>query len=300
MRFEEAFTNIFSSLFTVLAKLDVTKEQFQDSKTSVIKFLKIETELAWYDLKRFSYFIWEKGYLFETDEFIKLLEIGINGDKFGFNKYRDYIKGLCWTINKYYPEFKIDNNKLIKTALLNCISDNERLVNYQHIIPLTRICSNACKQTLINAFEEELDKKFSYELYEAMLRQADYNWNSKNYFEQYSEHVNKTKGNSYKYGKQKLTDLIFISYILIVYSFNIDFEQTDLKSLTNLNDFESWLINPVKFDYNLFNTKWLKDVNKPVILNRIKDNQDIKKAIGLELQNNFDSTLAEIKYNYFS
>ena len=295
MRFEEAFTNIFSNLFTVLAKIDITKEQLQGSKTSLVKFLEIETVLASNDLERFSFFLWRKGILFEKDELRKLLEIGINRDSFGYNKYCDYIRKLCWTIDKHYPEFELDNKRLIQSALLNCISDNGVSVNYQHIIPLTKICSENCKQFLINAFEEELEKKFSIELYEAMLRQADYSWDYKNYFRQYSQHVNEIKGQGYKYGELELTDLVFINYILIVYSLNIDFEECSLKSFANLNDFETWLINPINFDYTIFNVKWLLDVNKPIILCKIKEVKEIKNAIDLELLNNFAASLADIK-----
>ena len=133
-----------------------------------------------------------------------------------------------------------------------------------------------------------------------MLRQADYSWDYKNYFRQYSQHVNEIKGQGYKYGELELTDLVFINYILIVYSLNIDFEECSLKSFANLNDFETWLINPINFDYTIFNVKWLLDVNKPIILCKIKEVKEIKNAIDLELLNNFDASLAEIKYKYFS
>ncbi len=68
----------------------------------------------------------------------------------------------------------------------------------------------------------------------------------------------------------------------------------------NLNDFETWLLNPIEFDYKKFDAKWLTDINYPVILDRLKGNANIRSAIETELEKEFNPVLAEVKYRYFS
>lgn len=299
-RFKDAFTDIFSNLFTVFSKLEVTKEQFQFSKKSLLKFLTIESELAWYDLNEFSKFLLINGDLFEANELLEILKIAIEGDKYGFYKYTDLISVVAKAIHKFYPDFKIDKLKLIQTAILKSSSDDGRNSNYQHLMPLVKICDMNCMKILVNTFEVELDKEFNFSLYESLIEKTSYDWSSKNYFQLYSEYVNRFKGGrAYKYGKLKLTDLVFFRYAYLVYKLNIDFDREELKSFSNLNRFESWLLNPVGFNYDCFEVKWLTDLNNPIFLNRLKSISNIKSAIEVELDTSFDATLAEIRFEYF-
>lgn len=300
-RFKEVFTDIFSNLFTILSKLEVTKEQFQNSKKPLLNYLKIETELAWFDLKQFSKFLLQKDNLFETSELLEILKIAIEGDKYGFNKYTFLIETVAKVINKFYHDFKIDNVKLIQTAILKCSSDSGNNSNYRHLMPLVKVCADNCKQILLKTFEIKLDNKFNSEMYEELIEKAGYDWSLKNYFQVYSDYVNRSKGGrAYKYGKLKQTDLVFINYAYLVYKLNIDFEREELKSFTNLNSFESWLLNPFEFNYDNFDAKWLTDLNDPIFLNRLESNSKIKSAIEVELQNSFDATLAQIRFKHFT
>lgn len=300
-RFKERFTNIFSNLFTILSRLNISKVQFSKSKSPIIKFLTIEDELAWFDLKELSSFIFIKGDLFEANELMEILKVAIEGNKYGKNKYPDFIKNISKTLVKLYPEFKIDNSLLIEKATLNCFSDDGQNANFCDIVYLVNVCNDNCKQILFNRFENQLDKKFNSELYESLLENTSYNYKTKNYFQFYSEQINKTKGGrAYKFGKLELTDLVFINYIFVIYRLKIDFNRSELKSFTNLNDFETWLLNPIAFDYEKFKAIWLIDIHDPVILNRIKNIEQIRVSIELELKKEFNSIIAEIKYKYFS
>ena len=106
---------------------------------------------------------------------------------------------------------------------------------------------------------------------------------------------------AYKFGELELTDLVFINYIFIIYKLKIDFNRSELKSFTNLNDFETWLLNPIDFNYKIFDTKWLIDIsNYSIIFDRLRNIEPIGAAIEIELNKEFNSTLAKIKYKYFS
>lgn len=300
-RFKDNFTNIFANLFIILSRLEIAKEQFTSSKNSLVKFLKVESVLAWYDLKHFCNFLSIKGDLFEASELLEILKIAIDGDKYGYNKYTQLIEKTANTILKYYPDYKIDNLNLIQTAILKCSSDNGNNISCNHLISLVKICSGKSKETLINSFETQLDNKFSYDLYERLLEKADYDYKKKDYFQLYIERINASKGGrAYKYGKLELTDLVFRHFAYILYKLNIEFDRVELKSFSNLNHFETWLINPFNFNYDYFDAKWLTDLNNPVFLNRLKSNSKIKSAIEVELENSYDATLAEIRFNYFT
>ena len=299
-RFRDTYRNIFSNLFTILRRLDIDKEQFSSSKKSLIKFLKIETELAWNDIKQFSIFLTDKGFLFTSEELMDILKIAIGRYEFYNTKYTDLIETTSIVIGKFYSNHEIENTKLVQTAILKSSSDDGKRANYSHLLHLIKICNKKCKSILIEAIENELNNNFNSDFYFDLLLKSDYKYNSKGYFQKYCDYINQHKGNGvYKYGTLKLTDVLFIRLASLIYKFNIDFEMDELKGFTNLNDFEKWLLNPNTFNYKNFNAEWLLDCNNPMFLNRLKGNKNISNALDIKLKNSFNSELAIIKYKYF-
>jgi hypothetical protein len=298
-RFRYNFTDIFSNLFIIISKLRVSRDQFQHVKISVLNLLKVEDELAWHNLEDVSDFIWVKGNLFEAEELSEILKISINGDKFGNSKYSKLIEQIPKSIKKYYPDYKISNKKLVQLAIISSSSENNEHVNYSHLINLMTICNDECRALLIDAFEEQLDKHFFADMYEQLLL-SGYDYNNKDYFQIYSESINNSKRqNSYRYGKYSLSDVVFFNYAIVIYSLKIDFNREELTKITDLNEFESWILNPNTYDYSTFNPKWLIDIKNTIILERLKNQPEILKSIEVELKKEFDPTLAEIKYKYF-
>ena len=298
-RFKDRFTNIFTNIFTILSKIELVKDEFDKCKSSLLIFLKLEKDLAWYDLKEFCTFIYKKGHLFKESELYEILTIAASRYKHGNNKYCGLIEILPQTLCKFYPDYKIDNIQLIKTLQIKSVSENGIREDYLHLLYLPTVCNEKCTDILFKAFEDYLDKEFHYNFYEAMLLKSNYDYKIKNYFQLYSDQINSHKGTGYKFGKSKLTDLYFINYIFILYKFEINFDRKELKVFTKLNDFESWLLNPNDFDYSKFNAQWLIDLIKTKIIERIKNNTEISNAINNELEKEFNPILAEIKYKYF-
>lgn len=299
-RFKDNFTNIFTNLFTVLSRLDISKEKFQKHKQPLFKFLKIERELHWYDLREFFVFVRRKAHLFEAAELEELLSIAINRDKYGFNKYSDMIQQIPKALLNAHPGYKIAKTKLISTALLNSSSETGDHENYMHLIDLTNVCNEECQQLLYTAFEKLLDNEFNADFYEKLLLKTTYDFNRKGYFKQYTEYVNLHKGGrTYKFGKSELTDLRFYNYINLTYQRRIEFNYPELKLFTGLNSFETWLLNPFDFNYADFDAKWLHDLFNTVVIERLQGNKDIAAALDKELEACFDPVLAELKYKYF-
>ncbi|MBN3583363.1 hypothetical protein JYB64_13275 [Algoriphagus aestuarii] len=300
-KFRDRFTDIFSNLFTILSRLNISNDQFSKCITPLLKFLETEKELAWYHMKEFSNFLLRKGDLLDENSHVKILKIAIYGDKYGNNKYRSLIESVPKSLLRFYPNCKISNKKLIQTAILNCTSDSGDDVNLTSLIYLTNVCSDECKGILYSAFETQLDFKFSKEFYEALIRNSEYDYNRKSYFLIYSELTNRHKGKgTYKFGNLKLTDLVFINYILTIYKREIDFNREELQVFSNLNEFEIWLLNPFEFDYSSFKAIWLTEIVDTILIDKIKNIKLIKNFIDIELKRQFNPVLAKIKYVHFA
>ena len=298
-RFKDRFTDIFANLFIVLVKIDIDKELFASCVTPLIKFLKIERELAWYDLQELATFLEVRGNLFEATDLLEILKIAVHADKYGNNKYNQLLQSVPKAFIKHYPNYKIDNVHLVKTILLKCTSEDGNDARYSHLVHLYNACDEKCKQTLLESFEVYLDRNFNADFYEHLLRFTDYDVNRNDYFLRYCKYINSNKGKrAYKFGKNQFIDLVFINFILLIYKLSIDFDRSELKVLTELNDFETWLLKPAEFDYKKFNPKWLIDLYGVMDLTVMRGNLIISKAIDSELKREFNPVLAEIKYKH--
>jgi len=299
-KFDQRFNSIFPNLFTVLVRLNITKEEFDKCTRSLVNFLKIEKRLAWYEIEPLSNFIYKKGELFSPQDLIEILQIGINGHGYGLNKYEKIINLIPLAIVKFHSSFTVSNKVMVQSAILKCHQENGSNVNYADIINLYAVCDKECKQLLTTAIENSLNEKFNYSLYEKLLLNTEYDLNKNNYFKQYTQAVNISRSNAYRFGEYKFTDIIFINYIITSYKRQLDFTRSEFSLFTGLNEFETWLLNPLGFNYENFDAKWLIDVDIPVIMERIKGTKEIAEAIDKEILSSFNSELAEIKYKYFA
>lgn len=299
--FRDLYTSIFANTFTILSRLELSKEQFQTARKALITFLKIETILAWYDLKELEAFLIDKGDFFEIKELEEILHIAITRDKMYNHKYEGLLKKIPIVIHKFYPEYRFSNTTLLNRAIYNCHSESNDYIDYRKIIKITTIADNNCKKILLTHFQDYLDKNFNYDFYEKLLKNRVLDIDTSNYFQKYVLEINNNKDcNTYKFGKQELTDLIFINFILLIYELDINFERKELLLLSNTNEFETWLLYPQQFDYQKFNVIWLYEIYEfPHILAKLGCISEIADAINKFLLNQFDSILLEIKYRYF-
>lgn len=295
------YSSIFSNIFSILLKLKISKEQFKVAKFSILKFLKTESILANYQLDAFNKFVLEKGDLFEQQELLEILTLAIRNDECFNSKYSQLIKSFPVVFKTFYPNFKIEEPKLISLAILKCSSINSNYTNYLHLVPMVNICSEDCKKLLFQAFEIELDTKFNSCLYEAMLEKTDYSFLNKDYFTKYIEYINNCRGDrATRHGKHCQSDVVYMHFAYIIYKLKIKFDDKKLEKVKKVNQFEKWILNPFEFNYENFDSKWLLDVNYPCFLDRLMTIDDIKVCLELELKENYNNALAKIRYEYFS
>lgn len=300
-RFSSNFRNIFSNIFSILTVIEITSDHFKEIKKPLLKFLEMEEELSWTDLKELGQFIDRKGELFEPTEMESILEIGITREVYSSHKYRDLSQQVCYAMKFYYPDYKISNTKLIQQAIMNCSSPKGHHLNCIDLVPFIGITGEENQKLLMAIFEKQLDEKFSGDLYQALLWTGTLDFDKKDYLKQYSEYTNLNRGGrTFKYGKLQLTDLVFINFISTIYKRKIDFDRPELKLITDINPFERWLLDPLNFNYTEFDANWLVDVKPKYMLERLQNITAIKDSLVTKLQNNFNPVLAELKYEYFN
>lgn len=300
-RFLDTYSTIFANFFSIFSIVPLTRNLIESTIPSLIKFLKVENFLTWAELEPFCDFIKRKGNLFTSSELENILKIALDGYKYHFTKYPNLIKSICIALSKYHYTFKISNKHLINIALMKCSSDDGLKKDFEKVLPLANVSDENCSKLIFDAIEEYLDNQFSSNLYEYLIKNTSYDFNKNDYFKVYTEDINNTKnGRSYRFGTMKQTSLIFINYVYSIYLRGIDFNRDEFSLLSNLNEFESWIINPTTFNYQKFDAKWLIDLDDNIILDRLKEIPEIGLAIEKQLKMEFNPILARIKYTYFS
>ncbi|HYF69956.1 MAG TPA: hypothetical protein VD884_17565 [Ohtaekwangia sp.] len=282
-----------SNFFATLSRIEFTAEEFRDIPRSLVQYISVETELYWPDIDQFAEFLDRKAFLFSEKELLGILTIAIDRDENRINKYHKLIPKLAEVIRKNFPNCKISDTLLVEKALLKCRSTNS--TNYRRVIPLATISSDICKRMFFTAFEKKLDQQFDPDFYETLIDKTDYSINNRDYFQKYVVSVNNGKDkNTYRWGKNEYTDVVFFSFLLLINKKQISRKRKEFKSLVNLNDFERWLLYPTAFDYSIFRVEWLLEISATTLVESLKGNRHLIRRLKSELKGKFDKDLAEI------
>lgn len=87
---------------------------------------------------------------------------------------------------------------------------------------------------------------------------------------------------------------------MLLYSLNIDTNDTRIKQLSNLCEWHNWLINLDSFDYSKFKVEWVLIFHHEVILKRLGDVPIIRNKVKKELTENYHPRLADIYIKYLN
>ncbi|PWN57932.1 hypothetical protein C1634_025390 [Chryseobacterium viscerum] len=298
--FGQQYNTIFTNIFTILSRLDLKKEQFSPLIKTLIGFLNIEDNLAYYNLKELENFMIRRGDLFEEKDLESILNIAIRRDKMHNHKYEGLIRNIPKAFLRHKPQYKYSNINLINKLLLNCQREDGTFKNFKKAINLAQIVDDSCKKILYDSFTDFLNMQFDDEFYKLLLHAGVIKFDEGDYFEKYLNYVN----NRIVYRDLKLEsvesiNLSFLNFILLISKLEIDVELVCFEKLTGLNTFESWLLNPKKFNYQLFDAEWLIWMREyHNFLHRLSDIPEILEAVNGRLKMNFNAVLAEIKYGY--
>lgn len=301
--FRNDYTNIFANLFLFLQKIDVTKDDLMAIIPSLINYLKVEDELAHFHIKPLVDCIKKKAHIFTSDQLYELLKIAIKGDERHKPKYRALIDQICRSLNSHYPEFKIKDKKIVIRAVSNCYTEGGSKAGFTHIMFLLNVLDEPNKKYLVKVFEEYLDEQFDDYFYVDLIRNGLLDYKYKDYFMQYIKPWSNYHCSDFigvENGHPRFKRLDIYNILLLIYVLDIDFDHEALKTLDKLIGFEKWLLNPVTFDYAVFETDWLIAANNSYILERISRIKPIRKSLRVRLKQNYDNTLSEIYHKYFA
>lgn len=298
--FQKQYSRIFANTFAFLSVIDIKKKDFSNIAQLLINFLEVEDTLAHFDLKMLEDFIFKRGDLFEDIELESILNIAIRRTEIHNLKYEGLLQSIPETFIKYRPLYKYSNLNLTRRLLLNCEREDGSFTNYKKAIYLAQVSNESCREILVSAFRGFLEKNFDVDFYELLLHAGVLEYSESDYLEKYVLYANTGKSaRAYKYGNLVLTSYVYLGFINLISKLHIDVNQDCFGKLKDLNDFERWLLDPVKFNYQKFDCQWLIEIDGfSYILRKMSNIPEILLSVEKSLELDFNPVLAKIKYRY--
>lgn len=299
--FKSRFLRVFSNLFTILSKIELSTVLVETLATPIFTFLKAEDFLGWDNLKKLGNFIQKNGHIFKPQQLHDLLSHAIDGTKYSYYKYDELIKSICLAYGKNYPYQPITDKSLVPKALANSMNLNGES-DPRRFIYLYPIIEEQGKQKLLQEMDTYLYRNFDDYVFFDMLELEIVSFYDDKYLGMYIDSVAKSKGIGFIGvidGVAEHNNLTMINFINQIFANDIQLNKEQLKKFTNLDPFEAWALNPHEFNYQTFDTDWLIAVNRDCILEKLALIPEIHQALEQRLSKNFNSTLAQIYFKYF-
>lgn len=301
-RFEETVGNLFSNLFILLSRLNLRDGELNELPKALVAFLKVETNLAPYEIKQLAHFIGRKGKLLTQQQLEAILHTALLENRVRGNRYLCLIDPAAIVLRRQYPAYQITDRHLMRRAVANCYNGNSLHECFAHLAPVYHLADQGCQNILRAAMEEYSDEKFDADLYETLLRTQVLVYTDKTYFGQYVQAVNSQKGKGFTgmlNGYPQFQDVWFQNLALLVYRLELSFDLPELLLLTNLSDYEQWLIQPQSFDYSTFESDWLLALHYPAFYQRLSFISPLREWLKAEVSLKFNPALYALQHKYF-
>ena len=295
--FQQIYEHIFSNLFFLLGRTELAEQECRKFIPILVNFLKLDETLYHASLKTLSKFISRYGNYFIPTELVEILKLTFENKRFNDN---DFKKSICLSLCNFHSNFKISDPVLLQKAILNT---KEHSNNYEHLVPFWLILDNSNRIILEKEFFEKLDTQFAPYFYRNLLFNKVVDIDFKDYFDKYIKWVNHSKGDgAYNLWNRKpeLDNFDFMNFALLIYTLNINPNDTRIKQLSNLCDWHEWLINLESFDYTKFKSEWILIFYHEVFLRRFGQFPQIKNKVKEDLDKEYHPRLAEIYVKYLN
>lgn len=300
-RFEETVGNLFSNLFILLARLSITADELGELPKALVAFLKVETNLAPYELKHLAYFIERKGKFLTQSQLEAILEAALMENRVKGNRYLCLINPTAKVLQQY-SAYRLTDKRLMRRIVANCYNGNSLRECFVHLASVFHLADHECQTTLRTAMEEYLDENFDANLYETLLRTRVLTYTDKSYFSQYIREVNNRKGQGFTgmlNGYPQFQDVWFYNLALLVYRVELDFNLPELSVFTGLSAFEQWLIQPESFSYDVFESEWLLALHYPAFYQRLALIKPLREWLQNEINSKCSPELYSLYHKYF-
>lgn len=256
-QFSDRYQGLVANSFTLLSKLNISKQLFEPLSKVIIHFLSFEDTLYWHDLREFGKFIAVKGDFFTSEQLVKILEIAVERDKPNNNKYEGLIKSISKALHKFYPHVRIIKKQIVKRAVGNISG----ISKWNYVSYLLLICDENCKRILNQVIEDVLEEKFDISFYYHLIRKQFDDFKRKDYFERLIKDVSISKEtgftNKFDGDHPVFQGYRFYNFVILLNILEVDKRSELLKGFDNISEYEKWLSNPKNHDYSNFDVKWI-------------------------------------------
>jgi hypothetical protein len=291
--------SIFSNFFRVLTQINLNPNFWNNGLgDDIINFLKTEDLLYWFHLQRLAKFLETKGDLLTELQIQEMVVFANARNSRKTNKYQRLLTSSAIALKSFYPNVRLSDPLIVQTAIENSASDKSRY-EFKYLFKLWPILTVELQSIAKSKLIEVLQTNFSGEQYQDALREKILHYTEGEYFEKCIDYINRIKGKGLvgvNDGIPDYEDLYFENFALLVYYLDIPFTEPRLRNLEHLSHYESWLINPVQFDYAHFNPEWMHAVSNFYFLRRLKDIKQLREPIEMRLRKKFDARLARIYF----
>ena len=302
--FKRQVCDIFSNIILILSKGEFSKEEFEALKGPLLLFLKTEDMLAHYDLKWLEALIRRKGNLFLESELLELLSMAIARDRYNNIKYNGLIRNVSLTIEEFYPDFKISNKALIKKAIANAAAIDGKGENFGHLIFLLKVTDGECTILLSETLNYYLAQRFDEYFYERLLRHNIHHYLNENFFLQYLLYLSKkcNVGRVFKNGRSDddSSDWSIYSFKMIICDIGVILSDREKALFSGSQPYERWLIDPLNFDYAIFEPYWITDLPiETKFFNELREVPAIANILKESLTKQYDNELGQRYVRHF-
>lgn len=296
--FRDLFNNIFQNLFIMLSMIKLNKEECENFIPVLIRFLEVDRILYPPSLKTLSVFISRNGNYFTDKELVEILNLTLTKKVLG-NDSCGLTRSICHSLYKRNFKFGIEDEVLVQKIIL---TNKERTTTPKRLIKFWHISNESNKKVIENEFFKALESDFSPCFYRELLLDKIINIDYKDYFNKYLEYVDNMNRNcSYELWEKEpqLSNYCFVNFAFLIYALDIDISNDSVNVLTDLVDWQKWLINLENFDYSKFKAEWILIANHEVFYERFKQIPQIGKKIKETLKQEYHERLAKIFIKYF-
>lgn len=306
--FKEKVERFINNSFNILSVTKLSKNQINDIQSSLLIFINYSLQIGNSSFKGISLFIKRQSNNIDNEFIVYFLEniIKINHDK--YFKYKNLILVLCNICRIRNLKLNIPNihYKLFVTFSLTYAQDiPSMLVDFYDIV------SHESQKYLKSYFIEHLKNNFNSYFYYLLLIYEIVQVNEfEEYFNLYVKEEKQgivmfnNRDEKYKVSflSKKMYNQDFLFFIQIIYINDLYEHKTIKSEFENITDCESWLINPIKFNYDNFAIEWLSFIDGwGVILEKMGTIKELKIIIENYLKENpTDTKISEMYFRFFA
>lgn len=273
---------IFFNSLVLLNKIDIDEERKKDIIVPLLNFLQIQNLGVLHEAKNWLDFVKNNIFLFSAEQQKQFVSLILNNTWYG--------SPIIYHIAKQLPQ-----EVIVLDKLPNVSKDH----NHDFILSLGYLYKNSSKEIQpdiskkINDYfseDKDVDELGFYNLYE-------YDCFDK---EQFSDLIIQKHSSEFT-GEFNTTDYSLSNFLYFIGENDFDTKRTELIQMGQKCQYINWLFDFDKFEYSNFNISWFE--YKPTIayLDKMKNNEIVKKKLEEYLKGNTSAELnKKLTHTYFN